>query len=649
MVLKNFLYLTLLFFFEICTADFGSDSSCFDLEFRDFRYKADLVLDTEHSLVGIVEDMFSGSEIEEEIKSLRTFKEQGKTVSNIRALTDRIKLDISTIYKKTHMLGFYETNVRYKTQVKGKNEVIITIYVDLGKIFKLELNVKYLDRDDEFGKKYRELLQQRSKNLTASIIDIKNIISGAVYDLQTDGFFDPEIIEKRVRIDYDKKIAVLNLTIDPKQNAKFYFTEIKAYPGIDPQFIKNRILWSEGAVYDIRKIDKTSDDLQNTQIFSNVKVEPLKDQICGDRVPILISLEEDKRHIVDFSLLYSTMKNMNFDRKKSQVNKSLKSIIARLSWMDCNAFGGGEKLRFTVEGTPIKVKDRRADYAFEAAFLQPDVFVKNNTAEYICSRHQELTNVFFKKSDKISLMFNYPLWFFTTMRAGGFIEKNYVDGCAVFFANTDENRRYENATIPFEVVLDKTDDLLNPTSGYRASAKFSHMQFKSSSIGNLQSLDLNFSYNYPFDEFKKTVFAFKIVKKTLFGKDIDKIPLDKRIYAGGISSVRGFANQMATEMVIGEETPMGGKSSIEFGTEIRRKISGDFGAVLFFDGAKIFQNQSHNTALQIEKKRWFLSYGVGVRYYTSAGPIRADLALPVKRRKYIDSKVQFILSLGQAF
>jgi len=269
--------------------------------------------------------------------------------------------------------------------------------------------------------------------------------------------------------------------------------------------------------------------------------------------------------------------------------------------------------------------------------------------EYVCSRRQTLTNVFFKKSDKISVMFNYPLWFFTILSTGGSAEKNYVDGCSAFFADTEENRRYENMTIPVALVLDKTDDLLNPTSGFRASAKFSYMQFRSSSIKNLKSFDLNFSYNYSLDELKKTVLAFKVVKRTLIGKSIDNIPIDKRIYAGGINSVRGFANQMATEMVVGKEAPMGGKSSIEFCTEIRRKISGDFGAVLFFDGAKIFQNQSHNPALQIEKKRWFLSYGLGIRYLTSAGPIRVDLAFPIKRRKYIDSRFQLIISIGQAF
>jgi translocation and assembly module TamA len=71
--------------------------------------------------------------------------------------------------------------------------------------------------------------------------------------------------------------------------------------------------------------------------------------------------------------------------------------------------------------------------------------------------------------------------------------------------------------------------------------------------------------------------------------------------------------------------------------------------VVFFDGAKVFQNKSSYADLQTEKKRWFYSVGMGIRYFTSIGPIRVDFAFPIKRRKGVDSKMQFIMSLGQAF
>jgi translocation and assembly module TamA len=219
----------------------------------------------------------------------------------------------------------------------------------------------------------------------------------------------------------------------------------------------------------------------------------------------------------------------------------------------------------------------------------------------------------------------------------------------VFFSDEPNEKKYECFIIPLEIILDKTNDLLNPTSGYRAFIKFSNMLFKNSKSNQLKALDAGFSYNYSLDDLKRTIFAFNILGKVIGGEQIDSIPVDKRIYAGGMNSVRGYANQMATEMMLLADTPMGGKSSIEFNTEIRRKFSQNFGGVIFFDGAKVFQNKSRYAGLQTEKKRWFNSLGFGIRYFTSIGPIRVDFAFPLRKRKGIDSKMQFIMSLGQAF
>lgn len=643
MALKSFRKIIFSLFFFLFSA-----LCAIDEDFHDFYYQADLVIDMERSLLGRIGELFTGSEIEDDILSLRTFSEQNKRVSNLRALSDRINTDISEIHKKAHNLGFYDATVKYKTHVSDNNKLLITIFVDFGQIFKLKLNVNYTNKDEAFKKEYSEKLKDKVANLTASISDMKQLITEAVRDLQKNGYYNPELKEKRVWLNYALKEAVLNLTIDPGKKVNFSKVTISAFPDIDPEFIENRIAWQEGELFDIEKLEQTSDDLYATQIFSKVKVEPDEKKITDTEAPILISVKEDKKHTVDLSLLYSGMRSMNFE-KKSNTNKRLKSIIGRISWTNCNAFGGGEKLRFTVEGTPVKVKECRTDYAFEATLIQPDVFIKNNTAEYIVSRRQELTNVFFKKNDKVSALFSYPIWFFTAVRSGCILEKNYVDSCEEFSGEEDERKRYENLIIPIEFILDRTDDMLNPTQGYRAFASYSYVKLRHAKINNLHTANAGFSYNLPLDDLKKTIFAFNIENKMIFGKSIDDIPLDKRVYAGGMASVRGYANQMATDAVIGRDTVMGGKRAIEFNTELRRKFSTDFGGVVFFDGAKVFQNHSRYSDMQIEKKRWFHSVGFGIRYFTSVGPIRADFAFPIRRRKGIDSKMQFILSLGQAF
>ena len=618
-------------------------------EMYDFKYRVDLRIknDQQGALAALL-DAISGSQIKEEIKELRTFLESSKPVNNMRTLQDRIDADIDTIYKKIYHMGFYAAEVQSSIDVKNNKYAKVQININTGKIFQIKLDLKLANRDDEFNKKYREIFNQQLYTYTSSMTDIRQLINDVIHKLQSDGYYNPKIMEKKIHIDHDANAAILTLIIDPQERVVFSHTKIDAFPGIREKFIQNRISWKEGETFDIKKLKQTQDSLQETQIFSDVNVKPINEKAEKGAVPIQISVEEDKKHAIDFALLYSAARNNNF-KKTSASNKQLKSIVARLSWTRNNAFGAGERLRFTIEGTPKKTGNDKRDYAFEMFLMQPDVFIKNLHVEYQYIRRQELKNIFSRRQDRVAIILNYPMWIFTDIRAGCYLEKNHIDGDDLFFAESDENKQYKNITIPLEMVIDKTDDLLNPTKGYRASAKFQYIKFNRATLKTLLHTDLNFSYNHSLDQQRKTVLALNCSKKILFGQDIDDIPIDRRIYAGGMNSVRGYANQLATERVLNANTHMGGKSSVEFKAEMRRKLSRDFGGVLFFDGAKVSGNNSKFEKLQTEKKRWFLSYGIGIRYFTNIGPIRIDFAFPIKKRRGVDSTMQFILSLGQSF
>jgi translocation and assembly module TamA len=441
------------------------------------------------------------------------------------------------------------------------------------------------------------------------------------------------------------------MVIDPGKKVRFHTTEIKAFPGIKTGFIRDCLLWEEGEIFDAQKLMHTADDFRNSQIFSTVKIEPMPDKMIADKIPILVELSEDKKHSVNCSLLYSGMMSMNFERRSS-TQKKLKSIIARISWARLNAFGSGEKLNVVVEGSPLR--SQRADYCFETSISQPNVFLKNNAAKYIFARRQELTNAYFKKSNKLSLMFTYPINYYLTCSTGLAAEKIYVTADdelnELRIPSPEPNKNYEDFLLPVEIAYDKRNNFLDPTSGYRIGVKFSYIHLRKAVAHSLQMLNLCYSNNFPFDDSKQTIFALNIEWRTIVGGNkIQDIPLDKRIYAGGMGSVRGYGNQLATEIITGQNTPMGGKSSIEFNAEIRRKITTDFGGVVFLDGAKIFRNDPENPDFPLEKKRWFFSVGFGIRYFTEIGPVRLDFAFPIRRRKGIDSKMQFIINLGQAF
>ncbi|MGH7034633.1 MAG: autotransporter assembly complex protein TamA, partial [Stellaceae bacterium] len=139
----------------------------------------------------------------------------------------------------------------------------------------------------------------------------------------------------------------------------------------------------------------------------------------------------------------------------------------------------------------------------------------------------------------------------------------------------------------------------------------------------------------------RSVFAFRALAGSVLGATQFQLPPDQRFYAGGSATVRGFKYQS-----VGPGFPDGkpaGGTAIDAGTiEFRQRLVGNFGAAVFVDAGQVSTDTVPFTgALRI-------GTGLGVRYYTSIGPIRLDIAVPVNRPARGDS-FELYIGLGQAF
>ena len=118
----------------------------------------------------------------------------------------------------------------------------------------------------------------------------------------------------------------------------------------------------------------------------------------------------------------------------------------------------------------------------------------------------------------------------------------------------------------------------------------------------------------------------------------------RRFYSGGGGSVRGYGYQRLGPKDL-DGDPIGGRGLAEFALEARirlKKFGGNFGIVPFFDGGSL------TTEVLPDFKDWHFAAGLGVRYYSSFGPIRIDVGVPLNREKG-DGPVAVTVSLGQAF
>jgi translocation and assembly module TamA len=119
------------------------------------------------------------------------------------------------------------------------------------------------------------------------------------------------------------------------------------------------------------------------------------------------------------------------------------------------------------------------------------------------------------------------------------------------------------------------------------------------------------------------------------------LPPDQRFYAGGSSTVRGYKYQ-SVGPAFADSTPQGGTAMATGSVELRQRIFDNYGVVLFADAGQVSVD-----ALPFSN-RWQMGAGIGVRYYTSFGPIRVDVALPVNPQPNSGS-FEVYVGLGQAF
>jgi translocation and assembly module TamA len=127
------------------------------------------------------------------------------------------------------------------------------------------------------------------------------------------------------------------------------------------------------------------------------------------------------------------------------------------------------------------------------------------------------------------------------------------------------------------------------------------------------------------------------------GVSREEIPADERFYAGGGGSVRGIPYQLAGPLDE-DDDPLGGRSLLEVGAEIRYNFTESLGAVLFLDGGTVYSSAYPDFS---EELLW--GAGPGLRYYTPIGPLRLDVGVPLQPREGVDDLFQLYISIGQAF
>ncbi|NMJ44034.1 outer membrane protein assembly factor [Roseomonas sp. JC162] len=443
---------------------------------------------------------------------------------------------------------------------------------------------------------------------------------GAMTDaLRRGGHPTPRIEDREIWVDHDRRAMDITWRIATGPVATFarptVTGEVRTNAGLLERTAARQI---EGREYSPATLERGRRALVALGVFDSVRAEPATELVPGNRLPVTFHVTERPLRAIGGTISWETNYGLGISA----------------FWEHRNLFGGAERLRLEAEATRLTETDAPdATYRAFATLTVPEVLGYDARLIARVGAVREFLDAYDRQAVVASALAEHSLSPRLAVQAGPTFEAGRIgrDG------NLDP---YSLLGVVGGVRWDGTTSLLNPTSGQRASVTatpYWSMQDGSTFTRLLATGSTYFDVSGD----GGSVLALRAAVGSVVGASFDQIILDKRFYAGGGGSVRGYTYQSIGPRDA-QNRPLGGASLLELSAEWRQRISGPWAAVAFVDAGSVSEDVMPGTGTMR------IGVGGGIRYNTAIGPIRVDIGMPLNPQTG-DAAYALYVGIGQAF
>jgi translocation and assembly module TamA len=400
------------------------------------------------------------------------------------------------------------------------------------------------------------------------------------------GYLGSDFVSHVIRVNRAERKAEIELIL--QTGSQYLFGEViwegtQLYP---ISYLERFLDFKPGEPYFYSKVYQTQLNLINSDRFASVNIRADKDEAREGRVPVRVQLEPSAPKRLRPGVGYST----DYGAKVS------------LRYQDLNAFQRGHEFN-----ADLSIAERRQ--AVSSYYTLPNQGHIDNRTTLKAGLQRESLNpydsVLLTLEGEQARSFGY-----------GIIGSAYLQFRYEQFSEAGRDGISELLMPGLRLYQRRVDDLIRPSRGFRYTLETRGSTRTLGAESNFLQFLGNGDLLIPLGA------GFSLIPRTQLGATWQKDPLTDlppslRFYAGGDRSVRGYTYQSLGPKDSNGNV-IGGKHLLVGSLELEYSITKNWSVAAFYDAGNAFNNFQDMT--------WPMGAGIGVRYYTPAGPVRLDLA-----------------------
>ena len=553
-----------------------------------------------------------------QFRQLSTLEEYQGDPANAAQVDRRARADADLLAELLRAYGYYDGLVTTSVEAAGSAAYQVTLNAEPGPLYRFaRIELPGLETAGEEAAALREAFTLDQDD-PVNAAEVEAAQAALAAELGRRGYAFAELAPPEIVVDHESRTATLRLPVQTQGTRRFGRIEVQGTPLFEADHIERIARFDEGDPYRTALVEDLRQALVATGLVSSVTIRPAG-RSDSDLVDLQVAIEPAPMRTIAGEAGYGTGEGFR----------------AELSWQHRNLLPPEGAVTFrAVAGTREQLVSavlRRNNFERRDQVLNAQIAVAHVDRPAFDAR----TFILAAGIERQSNIIWQKDWTWSVGAELAATDERDVD----LDSGTTRRRTFFIGALPAYIGYDGSNDLLDPTRGYRLAMRFSPEASLQSGSFFYARAQIDASFYKPVSD--TVTLAGRTRLGTIFGASRDRIAPSRRFYAGGGGSVRGYGFQALGPRDPIFDDPIGGRSLAELALEARIRV-GNFGIVPFIDAGNISTSPLPRFSdLQV-------GAGVGVRYHSRFGPIRIDVGTPLNPRSG-DPRIAVYVSLGQAF